>query len=47
MLLSNIYGKVLNTSKVGIKLLGPVELFNALTAICKNAFFEISKPIFF
>ena len=44
--LSNICGKVLNTSRVGTKPLGPVELFNALTAIYKYASFKISKPIF-
>jgi len=44
-LLSNIYGKALNTSRVGTKPLGPIELFNALIAICKYAFFKISKPI--
>ena len=45
MSLSNIYKKALNTNKVGIKLLGPVKLFNALTAIYKYALFKISKPI--
>jgi cell shape-determining protein MreC len=45
--LSNIYGKALNINKVGIKLLGPVELFNTLTAIYKYTSFKIFKPISF
>jgi hypothetical protein len=47
MSLSDIYGKVLNTSRVSTKLLGPVESFNALIAICKYTSFKISKPISF
>jgi hypothetical protein len=46
MSLFDIYRKVLNTNRVGTKLLGPVELFNALIAIYKYASFKISKPIF-
>ena len=43
--LSDIRGKVLNTNKVSTKLLGPVESFNALTAIYKYIFFKVFKPI--
>ena len=45
ILLSDICGKVLNINKVGTKPLGPVELFNALTAIYKYTSFKISKFI--
>ena len=45
MSLSNIYRKALNINRVSTKLLGPIELFNTLTAIYKDAFFKISKPI--
>jgi hypothetical protein len=47
MSLFNIHRKVLNINKVGTKLLGPVELFNALTAIYKYTSFKIFKPISF
>ena len=41
--LSNIYRKALNTNKVGTKPLGPIKLFNALTAIYKYTSFKIFK----
>jgi hypothetical protein len=44
MSLSNIHRKTLNTNKINTKPLGPVELFNALTAIYKYTSFKISKP---
>ena len=47
MSLSDIYGKVLNTNRVSTKPLGPIELFNALTAIYKYTSFKIFKPISF
>ena len=43
--LSNICGKVLNTNRVSTKLLGPIKLFNTLTAIYKYTFFKIFKLI--
>ena len=47
MSLSDIYRKVLNTNRVGTKLLEPIKLFNALIAIYKYTSFKISKPISF
>ena len=38
---------MLNTNRVGTKLLGPIESFNALIAIYKYTSFKISKFISF
>ena len=45
MSLFNIYRKAPNTNRIGIKPLGPIELFNTLIIIYKYASFKISKPI--